>query len=132
MRKLTYLTLLTAAAAFVAFSTSSLAFWGGPKSLEGEVQSIQSNIVTFTAPSVRGGAAQVVSVEVNDETRFGQLASLNELNTGDRIQVRYTEDQGKKIATMISLAESEAPMTEPQASSTPDAAGGDLAQEPQN
>jgi len=88
----------------LALSAPAWAAWGLPTTMEGSVQNIENNSITLAPQSEAGNKMEPVNVEVNDKTEFEKLTSLDELNVGDKIQVQYKEEEGKKIATQISLS----------------------------
>ena len=88
------------------------ALWGSQETLEGTIQSIQSNIITLAKDAQGEQGEEIIEVQVNEETEYDQLASLDALEVGDKIEVEFKEEQGQKVATKISLAEEEANIPE--------------------
>ena len=95
-----YTFLLITAFALVS-ANSGWAIWGLKESLEGTVKSVSSEILVVTRQSEDGLQIQEVAFEVNDQTRFEELGSVNELQAGDQIKVGYREEGEKKIATSV-------------------------------
>ena len=82
--------------------SSSWALWGSPTRVEGTVKSVGGNVLTITKESPQGQRIQEMNFEINDDTKFEKVASLNELQAGDKIEVHYKEDGARKIVTQVS------------------------------
>ncbi len=75
--------------------------WGAPLSLEGTVKHVGQEMLIVTSTSEDGLRLQEISLWVNDETRFHDVASLGELKQGDQVKVSYKEEEENKIAISI-------------------------------
>ena len=96
---------------FLACVTTSSALWlNQTKSLEGVVKDVGSStlVITKQTPPMPTPAEEIreVSIEVDDNTKFQQVASLSGIAKEDTVKVEYREKEGRMIATMITKLES--------------------------
>jgi hypothetical protein len=78
---------------------------------------VEPNTIKGTVIAVQGGTQRlvirttdddIVGVELNDQTRFqrgGKSAALDDIEPGQHVTVKYTEEEDKKIATEVKLTE---------------------------
>ncbi len=103
MRKFTNLLFIITFLSFAVASWASL--MGQTQSLKGVVASVQKNMLTISNPtsSTSGSNSQLGQVMINtdDQTQFKTIASLDDLKTGDTVNVEYKQESGKRIATTI-------------------------------
>ncbi len=103
MKKLFHVFGLCAILAF-AVSSSGLAAWGSGNSVKGRIAAIDSNMLTVMEKS-NDQLNVAVQVKTDDQTKFKQVSSLNQLKEGDIVDVSYKETDGLKVATSISKVE---------------------------
>ena len=103
MRKLTTLLL---AVAVLSFTSVGMAGLFGPDSIEGTVSDIGANFLVIAKKSPAGHQITQVSLQVNQETQYDTIASLNDLSKGDEVKVEYTQEDNQKIALKIAKLES--------------------------
>jgi hypothetical protein len=104
----------------LAFTVPASAIFGLPETLEGSIESVNES--TLAILSEKGNMQEVVEFQINDETEFDETASLDNLEPGDQVKVRYKEEGNEKVAISIAkvatdeMTDQEAPMSpeEPQ------------------
>jgi len=103
MRKLRNIILVVfmAAAMVIGFTASAMSFWPNEKVLGGTVKDIEGNILTITHVTDQGLNVYDLVFEVNEQTQLEDLASLESLQEGDHVEVKYEDQDSKKIATLI-------------------------------
>ncbi len=74
------------------------ALWG--KTLEGSVARTDQGMLTISQQAA-DGSIEEISIQLNDQTRYEEIASANELAEGDQVKIEYKEDQGQKVATKV-------------------------------
>ncbi|MGE0267103.1 MAG: DUF5666 domain-containing protein [Candidatus Omnitrophota bacterium] len=85
----------------LAFAVPASALFGLSSTLEGRVQSISENSLSVTTEE-EGAAQEMVEIQINEETKFDQqTASLDNLQEGDQVQIKYKEEAQEKIAVSI-------------------------------
>jgi hypothetical protein len=106
MRRLTIVLM----AALLAVASSSAVFGGWldfGKSLEGTVAEVEEGLLIITQHDRKSNTISEVSVEIDRETKFEKVESLARLKEGDRVKIEYTEENEKKVATLIAKIEPE-------------------------
>lgn len=68
----------------------------------GTVAGVEANQLVVTEYEYETDNEQEVSYSINDKTMFDNLKSLNDLKSGDSVEVIYTEAAGKKVALSVS------------------------------
>lgn len=83
----------------LTFAAPALAIFGLPQTLEGTVESVSDNMLVISRQE--GNTQHITEFQINQETQFNQTASLEALEEGDTVKVRYKEDGDDKIAISI-------------------------------
>ena len=88
---------------FLQSYTSMAAWFNLSKSLEGTIQEIHSNLITIAQNSSNPTEASLtkIDIEVNNDTKYTDLNSVTELKQGDLVQIKYKEEEGKKVALEV-------------------------------
>ncbi len=102
MKKLLSVFLLTALVMGPAGYASAVPWGESQKSLEGTVKNIQNSILTVIPEGSQEKNQQRMEFVVDVQTKFEKVVSLDNLKEGDKIQVKYEEKGGQRIATVIS------------------------------
>ena len=76
------------------------ALYGDLKSIEGIVKAVADDTVTVTAQSPDGKQTGEIDFHAKPETQYQDI-KLTDLKEGDRIKVKYHEDQDMKTADSI-------------------------------
>ncbi|MCA9399459.1 MAG: hypothetical protein KC618_06905 [Candidatus Omnitrophica bacterium] len=71
------------------------------KVLEGQVKDVQETFLTVTHESADGMGVHEIEFQVNEDTLLEDMASLENLQEGDRVAVQYQEEDEKNIAVQI-------------------------------
>lgn len=79
---------------FIAYSAKGDA----PMTVEGSVSNVTENLLTLDPEGI---FSNELNLEVDRDTEFEALSSLNDLKKGDEIKVEYYEQDGKNIASHI-------------------------------
>ena len=90
---------VTVCAMVLALTAPASALFGIPQTLEGTVESISQNSLAII--SENGTTQQMEEVQINEETKFEGVASLDNLKKGDNVKVEYKEEGEEKIALSI-------------------------------
>ncbi len=67
--------------------------------VHGEVTAVDAAANTLTVKGKKGE----VSFSIDDKTRFHKGKTLADVKVGDKLTVKYTETDGKKVATSVSM-----------------------------
>lgn len=87
-------------AALLAFTIPASAILGMPETLEGTIESVSQDTIAII--SQKGTTQQMVEIDVNLDTKFEDtLASLDNLQKGDKVRVKYKEEGNEKVAVTI-------------------------------
>jgi hypothetical protein len=68
------------------------------KSMGGTISDVRPNAITLTPASANQAP---VNLEINDSTKLKDMQAVTELKKGDAVQVKYKEQEGKKIAVQV-------------------------------
>ena len=91
---------LTVCAMMLAFTAPATAFLGFPETLEGTVESVNEDALAIMSED--GTSQQMVEIQIINETKFEKMASLENLNKGDKVKIQYKKEGDDKIAISIS------------------------------
>ena len=94
---------LSVLAAFL-LATSSLVHaeaYSFQKILGGTIAQVSANSLRLTSKDSDQNSAEPVDLEVNDKTKLKDVQAITDLKQGDEVQVKYTEESGKKVAIEI-------------------------------
>ncbi len=67
--------------------------------IHGEVTAVDAAANTLTVKGKKGE----VTLTTDDKTRFHKGKTLADVKVGDKLTVKYTETDGKKVATSVSM-----------------------------
>jgi hypothetical protein len=70
------------------------------KSMGGTIADVRPNAITLT-PNSPGQNQSPVNMEINDSTKLKDMQAVTELKKGDAVQVKYKDQDGKKIAVQV-------------------------------
>ena len=80
------------------------------KQVSGEVKAVDMQAMTVTVTKMVKGKAQESVVTVSDKTSVmmgKEKKALADVKAGDKVTVKYTEVEGKKVAKSIAIHEAE-------------------------
>lgn len=83
----------------VTATVQAFALTALPQTWIGTVESISEN--TLAVISEKEDTQRVLEIHVNNETQFEESDSLDSLQKGDLVDVKYTEDEGQALAITI-------------------------------
>jgi hypothetical protein len=87
-------------ALMLAFTIPASAILGMPETLEGTIKSISGD--TLSILSEKEATQQIVEIQINNETKFEETVnSLDNLQIGDLVKVKYTHEGDEKVALSI-------------------------------
>ena len=86
---------------FVGSVSVAGAFFTEEKVLEGQVKDVQADLLTVTHESADGMGVHEIEFQVNENTQLEDMASLENLQEGDRVAIQYQEEDEKNIAVQI-------------------------------
>ena len=90
---------VTVCAMVLAFAVPASALFGLPETLEGTVESISANSLAIISETE--AIQKMVEIQINEETQFKDVASWDNLKIGDKVKVKYKEEENVKIAISI-------------------------------
>lgn len=87
-------------------ATQASALFGLPKTFKGQVQYVDQNLVSVS--QLKNNQTKEMVFQVNQETKLGEISSIDNLKAGDEITVEYKEEEGSNIAVSIAPEKAEA------------------------
>ncbi len=114
---------------FVGAQTVRAEMFSFSKSMSGTISDVSPNGISLTPTNPNQNNAAPVNLEINDATKLKNLQAVTDLKRGDDIQVRYKEQDGKKIAVQVEATAAGAAAVNANAAMNPADRGDGIAEE---
>jgi hypothetical protein len=87
---------------FICAQTVRAEMFSFSKSMSGTIADVRPDAISLTPanPNQATGTAPV-DLQINDSTKLKNMQAVTDLKKGDDIQVRYKEQDGKKVAVQV-------------------------------